>query len=210
MPRAQKKILKNAKALKVISTSVPPETYKVLKTLVTDEYTMSHVLRDLIQKSDLMRGRPANHSHDLEKSVASLQEEIAQLRKEMQALSLSTLLATEPDTAPKTEQRVAEAKAQATQTALQRPIRTYAPDYDFDDLELDEWCQNIIQEVIDEDLPMESSDERDREKAEYVSVDTENEPVEEMPKEPVKEKNRHGKSLLGHLTAMLGVARKTA
>lgn len=203
MPRAQKKILKNAKALKVISTSVPPETYKALKTLVTDEYTMSHVLRDLIQKSDLMRGGLPNHhsSHDLANTVVSLKEEIAQLRKDMQAMSLAALPATSREPA--------------------QLIRTYAIDTvkepqsipespDFDDLELDEWCQNIIQEVIDEDLPMESSDEKAREQGEYMSAQIEDESLEQVQNEPPQESKRDGKTLLGRLTAMLGVARKTA
>ncbi len=91
MPRAQEQILKNAKAFKVISTTVPPEMHKALTAQVTDEYTMSRLLRDLIQKSDLMRGSTPSgeYSHDLEKSVVSLKEEIAQLRKDMQALSLA-------------------------------------------------------------------------------------------------------------------------
>lgn len=208
MPTVQAKTLNNSKPLKVISTSVPAEMYKALKTQVTDEYTMSHVLRDLIQKSDLMRGGSPSQefSHDLAKTVVSLQEEIAQLRKDMQTMSFAALAAP------------AKEPAQMIRTyAMQPPINSIPPSPDYDDfVEFDEhdpdypWFQNIIQEVIEEDLPMESADEKMGEKLEYMSVETEAEPSEEVQKEPAQEKVRDGKSLFGRLTAMLGVSRKTA
>jgi len=201
MRRAQKKSLKNAKVLKVISTSVPPEMYKALKKQVTEEYTMSHLLRDLIQKSDLMRtGLPNQQSSpDLAKTVVSLQEEISQLRKDMQTMSLAAVAAS------------AKEPVQIIRTyAMQPPARSISVSPDYDDLELDEWCQNIIEQVIQEDLPMESSDEKAPEKAEYMSAETEVKTSEETKKEPVQEKVRDGKSLFGRLTTMLGVARRTA
>lgn len=219
MPRAQEKISKNAKAFKVISTSVPPEMHKALTAQVTDEYTMSHLLRDLIQQSHLMRGAipSPQFSHDLEKSVVSLKEEIAQLRKDMQALSVAAVDATEPE--PVQKAKVNEGPAKTMETVLQPPIRSIheSPDY-FDDLDefdaLDDpdwaWCQKIIQEVAEEDGILESSDEKACEKSEYMSAETEDEPLEEMQKEPAQEKVRDGKTLFGRLTAMLGVARKTA
>lgn len=205
MPRAQKKSLKNAKVLKVISTSVPPEMYKALKKQVTDEYTMSHVLRDLIQKSDLMRVGLLNQqpSHDLAKTVVSLKEEIAQLRQDLQGMSRVALAADDP-------KPVKMIRTYAIDTVLEPPIKSIPESPDLDDLELDEWCQNIIEQVIEEDLPMQSSDEKAREKEEYMSVETEDEPNGESQKEPAQEKVSDGKTLFGRLTAMLGVARKTA
>jgi|GEM_PF-3892435 hypothetical protein len=220
MPSAQEKTLKNAKAFKVISTSVSPEMHKALRAQVTEEYTMSHLLRDLIQQSHLMRGGPQSQqfSLDLEKSVVSLKEEIAQLRKDMQALSLAAVASTEPDPAQKFQ--ATEESAKTIETVLQSPIRSVheSPDYYFDDLdEFDAskdpdwaWCQNIIQQVAEEDGILESSDQKAREKSEYMSAETEDEPQEEMQKEPAQEKVRARNTLFGRLTAMLGVARKTA
>jgi hypothetical protein len=175
--------------------------YKALKKQVTDEYTMSHVLRDLIQKSDLMRPALSSqeHSQDLAKTVGALEEQIAQLRKDLQAMSLAALATT-------TKESVKMLRTYATNTVMEPSAKSIPESPDFDDLELDEWCQNIIDQVIEEDLPMESADE----KAEYMSVEAEDEPSEEMQKEPGQEKAHIGKTLFGRLTAMLGVARKTA
>ncbi len=103
----EKEFLKNAQTWKQISTNVPPSMLKVLKSRVTEDFTMSHLLREIIAESALMRyghlPQPSwcvelsqNVSYlreeilaerkmrtDVEKALSELKEEIAELRKEV-------------------------------------------------------------------------------------------------------------------------------
>jgi hypothetical protein len=207
----EKEYARNAKTWKQVTTTVPPQMLEVLKSRVTEDFTMSHVLRELIAESSLMRygqlPRP-RWCADLIDQVAALKEEVSQLRKDMQA--------TPPAAEPAPAQLI---RTYAIDAVLQSPIRSIAPSPDFDDFDYldqyddvldDPWCQKIIQEVLEEDLPLEASDEKAQEKLEYESVEAEDEPLEERTKEPAQEKARDGKTLFGRLTAMLGGARKTA
>jgi hypothetical protein len=102
MPAAR---LQNAQTWKQISTNVPLDVYRALRTRVTKERTMSHLLRELITDSQLMKAgnlpRPSwsveltQHiaalraeitaekqvREDLEKALFALRKEIAELRK---------------------------------------------------------------------------------------------------------------------------------
>ncbi len=103
----EKEHFKNAQTWKQVSTNVPPSMLKLLKSGVTEEFTMSHLLRELIAESALMRyghlPQPSwcveltqNVSYlreeilaerqmraDVEKALSELKEEIADLRKEV-------------------------------------------------------------------------------------------------------------------------------
>lgn len=103
----EKEYFKNANTWKQISTNVPPRMLEVLKSRVTAERTMSHLLRELIAESALMRyGQLPQPSWcveltqtvsylreeilaerqmrtDVEKALTELKEEIAELRKEV-------------------------------------------------------------------------------------------------------------------------------
>ena len=111
MPRSravtEKEFFKNANTWKQISTNVPPRMLEKLKSQVTEEFTMSHLLRELIAESALMRyGHLPQPSWcveltqsvsylreeilaerkmraDVEKVLSELKEEIAELRKEV-------------------------------------------------------------------------------------------------------------------------------
>lgn len=103
----EKEYFKNANTWKQISTNVPPQMLAVLKSRVTAERTMSHLLRELIAESALMRyGQLPQPSWcveltqtvgylkeeilaerqmrtDVEKALSELRQEIAELRKEV-------------------------------------------------------------------------------------------------------------------------------
>lgn len=103
----EKEYFKNANTWKQISTNVPPRMLEVLKSRVTAKRTMSHLLRELIAESALMRyGQLPQPSWcveltqtvsylkeeilaerkmrvDVEKALSELREEIAELRKEV-------------------------------------------------------------------------------------------------------------------------------
>lgn len=84
MPKAEERFFKNAQTWKQISTNVPPEMLKVLKSRVTKERTMSHLLRELIAESALMRyGHLPQPSWcvELTENVAALREEITAERQ---------------------------------------------------------------------------------------------------------------------------------
>lgn len=102
----EKEYFKNAQTWKQISTNVPPSMLERLKSRVTPDFTMSHLLREIIAESALMRyghlPQPSwcveltqNVSYlreeilaerkmrtDVEKALSELKEEIAELRKE--------------------------------------------------------------------------------------------------------------------------------
>jgi len=76
----EKEFFKNAQTWKQISTNVPPRMLEVLKSRVTPTFTMSHLLREIIAESALMRyGHLPQPSWCLELTdqVAALREEIA-------------------------------------------------------------------------------------------------------------------------------------
>lgn len=111
----EKEFFKNANTWKQISTNVPPQLLEVLKSRVTKEFTMSHLLRELIAESSLMRygqlPRPRWCTElidqvaslreeisterqtrvDVEKALFELRNEIAELRKKAISLDESTL-----------------------------------------------------------------------------------------------------------------------
>ena len=99
---------KNAQTWKQISTNVPPAMYQTLRSRVTKDLTMSHLLRELIAESDLMRAgslpRPSwsvelsQHLQALRDEVTAgkqmtddlvpaLQKEIADLKSELLCMS---------------------------------------------------------------------------------------------------------------------------
>jgi hypothetical protein len=144
MPAAR---LQNAQTWKQVSTNVPHDMYRVLRSRVTKELTMSHLLRELITESELMKAgklpRPSwsveltEHivalraeiaaekkvREDAEKAVFELREEIAELRKG--AETTITLLRQESEQAPLTALfDPAQAKKQ-TQPRKEKP--TYWP-----------------------------------------------------------------------------------
>jgi len=103
----EKEFFKNAQTWKQISTNVPPRMLEKLKSRVTPDFTMSHLLREIIAESALMRyghlPQPSwcveltqNVSYlreeilaerqmrvDVEKALSELKQEIAELRKEV-------------------------------------------------------------------------------------------------------------------------------
>jgi len=103
----EKEFFKNAQTWKQISTNVPPRMLEVLKSRVTKDFTMSHLLREIIAESALMRyghlPQPSwcveltqNVAYlkeeilaerqmraGVEKALSELKEEIAELRKEV-------------------------------------------------------------------------------------------------------------------------------
>jgi hypothetical protein len=106
MPRVkqEERFFKNAQTWKQVSTNVPPEVLKALKQQVTKEYTMSHVIRDLISESDIMRGGlpQPQWSKSLLSELAALRAEVADL-KEMLAVLQPPAVAPEeasPEEAP--------------------------------------------------------------------------------------------------------------
>lgn len=87
-PVATKKVTKereffsNRNTWKQISTNVPPAMLQALKERVSSEYTMSHLLRDMIAESEVMRGGypQPKWSMELSRELAGLRAEIAELR----------------------------------------------------------------------------------------------------------------------------------
>ena len=80
----EKEYFKNANTWKQISTNVPPQMLAVLKSRVTAERTMSHLLREIIAESALMRyGQLPQPSWcvELTQTVGYLKEEILAERK---------------------------------------------------------------------------------------------------------------------------------
>lgn len=77
---------RNDKTWKQISTNVPAPMYQALKKQVTKERTMSHLLRELIQESEVMRygtlPKPS-WSKELCQDLAALKDEVVALRKEL-------------------------------------------------------------------------------------------------------------------------------
>lgn len=180
MPRAQERFFKNAQTWKQISTNVPPEMLKALKKQLSDEYTMSHLLRDLIAESDVMKGGLPQPiwSKELTKSVAAMREEIAELRNELAVMS---------ETRGK---ELTSAGAQQTNT-LQ-----FAPDYD-DDFACMERQENTVEQK-------QETEAKPLFRRCYAT-----QAVEESDNQPVKEKPAYW-PIINRLTAMLGVTRKTA
>lgn len=180
MPREQERFFKNAQTWKQISTNVPPEMLKALKKQLSDEYTMSHLLRDLIAESDVMKdGLPQPiWSKELAKSVAAMREEISGLKNELTALR---------------ETRGVEPTSLVEQ---QTNRLQFAPDYDDDFANMDRQENPVEQEQNPEAKPL------------YPRFYA-TQPDEESENQPVKEKAAYW-PIINRLTEMLGVARKTA
>lgn len=81
-PTKTKEYFRNAKTWKQISTNVPPEMLKALQERLTADYTMSHLLRDLIAESEVMRGGypQPRWSVELSRELSELRREISDLR----------------------------------------------------------------------------------------------------------------------------------
>lgn len=78
----EKQYFKNKKTWKQISTNVPPQMYQALKKQVTKDRTMSHVLRELIAESEVMKaGMPRpSWSVDMANELAEMRKELAELK----------------------------------------------------------------------------------------------------------------------------------
>jgi len=201
----EKEFFKNANTWKQISTNVPPKMLEALKSRVTKEFTMSHLLRELIAESSLMRygqlPRP-RWCAELIDEVASLKEEISaekevradaekaltELRNEIAELKKVIILQSEPTTV-RQQRRLERARFAAAFDATPpdslcaKQIRTYAPD-------CDPFVDDEPQEVV-------------------VAVEQSVQPKEESPN-PILTKARPSMSIFSRLTEMLGVTRKTA
>lgn len=206
----EREFFKNANTWKQISTNVPPKMLAALKSCVTKEFTMSHLLRELIAESSLMRygqlPRPS-WCAELIDQVASLREEIStekqvrvdvekvlfELRNEIAELRKGTIPVVEP--AVTVRQMRYEERAQIVallqdekkaEPSSKRETQTlqFAPDYD---PYTDEY---VVRETFE---PVQIEDER-----------------EEESQNPVLTKTRQSMTLFGRITEMLGVGRKTA
>jgi hypothetical protein len=84
----QERYFKNAQTWRQISTNVPPAMYEALRSRVTKELTMSHVLRELIQESEVMSGGLPQPmwSKELAQELAALRQEVAEVRQAMTSL----------------------------------------------------------------------------------------------------------------------------
>lgn len=170
----EKEYFRNSTTWKQISTNVPPKMLEVLKSRVTTDFTMSHLLRELIAESSLMRygqlPRPS-WCAELIDQVAALREEISaekqmrtdvekalfELKNEISELRKNTVPAAQPEMSWREKRQLEQARILA------------------------------LYEAGEEEIPVaESSDNQ-----------------------PVKEKLAYW-PIIGRLTAMLGVARKTA
>lgn len=170
----EKEYFRNATTWKQISTNVPPKMLEVLKSRVTTDFTMSHLLRELIAESSLMRygqlPRPS-WCAELIDQVAALREEVSaeremrsgvekellELRNEIAELRKDKVSTAQPETSWRQKRQLEQARFLALYEAGEEEI-----------------------------LASEPSDNQ-----------------------PVKEKSAYW-PIIGRLTAMLGVARKTA
>lgn len=181
--RKQKEYFQNARTWKQISTNVPHDMHRALKACVTSEYTMSHLLRDLIFESEIMRGGypQPKWSVELSKELMELRREIADLRAEQAA--------GRPSKEPK-EAAVLEASTQITEgPSLEDESEwLFLPEVSGEE-EDDEWLPQVRTRVFD-----------DEEAPDVVAK-------EEVSEEP---KKTRAFGFLKKLPEKLGFGRKTA
>lgn len=174
----EKEYFKNASTWKQISTNVPPKMLEKLKSRVTEDLTMSHLLREIIAESSLMRyGVLPQPSWCLEmtQQFAALKEEIIferQLRTDVENALLELKV------------EIAELRKEVRLPA--EMVMTYRQKRQLEQARIVALLQEERADDSGTDLQPDLSDNR-----------------------PVKEKPAYW-PIIGRLTAMLGVARKTA
>lgn len=219
--RSTERFFNSAQKWKQVSTNVSPEMHKALKSQVTSVRTMSHVIRELIQESALMRyGRmpqPA-WSDELAQSLALLRTEVAELKAELATKTeqarpepvadrqqeKATIV---PGIEPVSLEAEAESKGQSDTTGDEQEFNS----------------ELIIQQCIDDEMSrdpwsfekMRGAGESEKEEQEKEAPILETAPQTQEEAQPeigsgeIQEK-RKPFAFLGKIAKMVGVARKTA